>query len=185
MDSQAPSHLRGQHLLTSFLRAAVLQHDVPMVTSTGDGARRTRALLQPSSSQDNFPVSLVPVKPGTVGEWKKTLAPTAAGRDALPGSGLSANEVSVLPLALLGSRSSWSPLGAQASSSRSSQELSGSLEQCWLMPPQERRLCRLPAPHQGGSIPWDVGSKRPPSTGIGLPVPAGKRNSSMKSAGEN
>lgn len=97
-----------------------------------------------------------------MGEWKKTLAPTAAGREALPGSGLSANEVSVLPLALLGSRSSWSPLGARASSS---QELSGSLEQRWLMPPQERRLCRLPAPHQGGSIPWDVGSKRPPASG--------------------
>lgn len=79
-----------------------------------------QALLQPSSSQDNFPVSLVPMEPGTVGEWKKTLAPTAAGRDALPGSGLSANEVSVLPLALLSSRSSWNPLGAWASSSRSS-----------------------------------------------------------------
>lgn len=159
------------------------KHHVPMATSTRAWARRTRALLQPSTSQDHFPVSLVPVEPGTVGEWKKPSAPTAAGRDALPGSGLSANEVSVLPLALLGS---WSPLGARASRSRSSQELAGSWEQCWLMLPQERRLCRLSASSAPGRIhPRGCGEQKAPQHRHRAPVPAGKRSSSMKSAGEN
>lgn len=119
------------------------------------------AAAQPQSGQ--FPSSLGAGGARNSGGVEKTSAPTAAGRDALAGSGLSANEVSVLPLALLGSRSSWSPLGARASRSRSSQELSGSLERRWLMPPRERRLCRLSASTAPGRIrPMGCGEQKAP-----------------------